>query len=140
MTPIEKKVSTKKITRKPLASPIAATSGPEPTVVPNASARVMRKVATKPRMNFGKCVPDFALIGRGDRGEIRPRADEPARIGDHKHGREGRGEPLDVVAEQVGGGGQNGGENEVGDEERARAAEARIGFRDGRQRRGVGPD
>ncbi len=36
MTPIEKKVSTKKITRGPLASPIAAVSWPdEPAVVPS---------------------------------------------------------------------------------------------------------
>ena len=72
---------------------------------------------------------------------MRPRADEPARIGDGEHGREGEREPPDIVAEQIGAGGQNGGEDKVGDEERAHAAEARIGLRDGRKRRRrVGPD
>ena len=55
MTPIEKKVSVKKITRKTLASPIAAASLEEaPPCAPSASASAIRKVATKPRMNFGK--------------------------------------------------------------------------------------
>ena len=54
MTPIEKKVSTKKITRSPLASPIAAVSCPnKPAVVHSASASVIRNVPTKPRMNLG---------------------------------------------------------------------------------------
>jgi hypothetical protein len=117
MTPIEKKVSTKKITPSTLASPIAAASLPD-----------------APRD------AELGLIGRGDRREMRPTADEPARIGDRKDRGEGEREPPDVVAEQIGAGGQNGGQDKVSDKERAQAAEACIGFRGRRERRRrVGP-
>jgi hypothetical protein len=64
MTPIEKKVSTKKITRKRLASPIAPASLPEASApVPSESASAIDEGRDEPEDELRKALPDLGQPG-----------------------------------------------------------------------------
>jgi hypothetical protein len=79
-------------------------------------------------------------VRRRDGGEMGVVADDPARMGDPEHGREGNRKAAHIGAERRSAGREHGQQREIGHDEGAGAAEIGIGLGERRKRKGgIGP-